>query len=52
MSAYGEPKTFTLDYGQMHQLFELLETALNSPTKDDRLECLRALRNELYRHLD
>jgi hypothetical protein len=26
----------------MSQLFELLETALNSPTKDDRLECLRA----------
>jgi hypothetical protein len=52
MSVYGEPKTFTLDYGQMNQLFELLETALNSPTKDDKLEGLRALRNELYRHLD
>jgi len=51
MSGYGEPKTFTLDYGQMNQLFDLLEKAFNSPDKDERLERLRPLRNELQRHL-
>ncbi|MDR3487634.1 MAG: hypothetical protein P4M05_22370 [Bradyrhizobium sp.] len=50
MSDYGEPKTFTLDYAQMNMLFELLEQAFKAD-KDDRLEPLRALRNDLYRHL-
>ena len=52
MADRAETQTFTLDYKEMNQLFELLEKALNNPKKDARLECLRALRNNLYRHLD
>jgi hypothetical protein len=50
MNDYGKPQTFTLDYAEMNVLFELLEEAFKTD-KDDRLECLRALRNDLYRHL-
>jgi hypothetical protein len=50
MNDYGEPKTFTLDYGQMNVLFELLEEAFKTD-KDKRLERLRALRNQLYGYL-
>jgi hypothetical protein len=50
MSDYGDPKTFTLDYGQMNVLFELLEEAFKTD-KDKRLEPLCALRNDLERHL-
>jgi hypothetical protein len=50
MNDYGEPKTFTLDYGQMNVLFELLEEAFKTD-KDERLERLRWLRNQLYGYL-
>jgi hypothetical protein len=52
MKGYGEPKTFTLDYGQMNQLFELIEEARHNPEKRERVDRLDALRNELQRHLD
>jgi hypothetical protein len=57
MNDYGKPQTFTLDHGQMNQLFELLDKALGpardyEPGKAPPLECLRALRNDLYRRLD
>jgi hypothetical protein len=50
MNDYGEPKTFTLDHAEMNVLFELLEEAFKSG-KDERLERLRWLRNQLYQHL-
>lgn len=58
MKTYGEPQTFTLDYGQMNQLFELLDKAIGparqfEPSEEPPpLECLRSLRNQLYNHLD
>jgi hypothetical protein len=56
MSDYGKPQTFTLDYQQMNQLFELLEREMppegSKSAENHPLECLRALRNDLYRRLD
>jgi hypothetical protein len=51
MAQYGEPQTFTLDYAQMSELFELIEEALRARKDDERLKRLVPLRNELYRHL-
>lgn len=51
MSDYGQPKAFTLDHGQMNVLFDLLEEAFRTRPNDERLEKLRALRNDLQRHL-
>ena len=51
-----DTRTFELDFGEMNQLFELLEKEMpkaGSPASENHpLECLRALRNNLYRHLD
>jgi hypothetical protein len=51
MDGYGEPKTFKLDYGQMNQLFELLDEVLKDPKRSERVQRLQALRNQLYSHL-
>jgi hypothetical protein len=54
MAQYGEPQSFTLDYGEMNILFEMLEEAFKTRKGDElkRLERLRWLRNDLYRRLD
>lgn len=53
MSENGKHQTFTLDHQQMNQLFELLVKAMpkEGTANEHPLECLRALRNQLYRHL-
>lgn len=52
MADYGEPKSFTLDYGEMSVLFDVLEEALKTGKNDERLQRLVALRNQLYSYLN
>ena len=57
MPEYGKPQTFTLDYDQMNHLIELLDPLFKSVNGMEiqdagRWEVLRALRDQIHRHLD
>lgn len=52
----NEKRSFELDFGQMNQLYELLEKSIpregSKDAEDHPLECLRAFRNNLHRALN
>ena len=57
MARYGKPQTFTLDYAQMGLLLDRIDSLFKGADGNElqdakRWEPLRALRNELHRHLD